>query len=168
MKKILNKKIIMLNEINELLSNSISTAIVNYAKTKSLDIKLLRKELFNNNLKIKVLKNTITKKALINTSSSDLIPYIKGQILMIFSANDVSKHIKIIDNFNKRTNSLKTKAVCVYGKIFIDNEIQKIRNLNSKETEIYNIITTINTPLILLANILKVLIKTKIGEKNVN
>ncbi len=168
MSKILKQKSTMLNEINELVSNSVSTTVINYSKTTSLEIKLLRKELFNNNLKIKVLKNTLTKKALVNTTKKDLIPYITGQILIIFGQDEVFNHINLVNNFNKKNNNLKIKAIYIYNKLFINDDIKKIINLNSKETEIYNIITSIKTPLTLLINILKVLTQTKIGEQNVN
>lgn len=168
MKKILEKKINIVKQINNLSSNSISTAIVEYSKTTSLEIKHLRKALFEKKITAKVIKNTLIKKALINTNNYSLTPHVNGQILMIFSDSEISEHIKIVKDFNTKNSNFKIKAVCIYGKVFIADDIQKIINLNSKETEIYNLMTYLKMPLIKLLHALTIIIQNKKGENNDN
>lgn len=168
MKKLNEKKQRIFNEINNLISNSISTTIINYSNITSLELKYLRQTFFKKNITAKVLKNNLVKKALINTENDKLIPYLSGQILIIFSNNDVSDPIKIIKNFSLKNNNFKIKATCIYGKVFTNDGIQKIINLKSKEDEIYNIIQQLKMPIVKLILILKTLTTLKKGDQNDN
>lgn len=79
MKTTKEKKKNIIKEINNLLINSVSTTILDYSKVTSLELKHIRKALFNKNIKAKVLKNNLIKKALNETANDKLLPYIHGQ-----------------------------------------------------------------------------------------
>lgn len=168
MKTTKEKKTHIIKEINTLLMKSISTTIIDYSKVTSLELKQIRKALFNKNIKAKVLKNNLTKKALIETENNKLLPYITGQILIIFSDFEISEPLKIIKIFNSKNENLKIKATYLYGKVFETAEIHKIVNLRSKEQELQKLIYSLKTPIIRLVQILNNLIKIKNGEKNEN
>lgn len=168
MKTSKEKKAHIIKEINDLITKSISTTIIDFSKVTSLELKQIRKALFNKNIKAKVLKNNLTKKALIETKNNTLLPYINGQILIIFSDFEISEPLKIIKNFNLKNENLKIKATYVYGRIFENTEIQKIINLKSKEQELQKLIYSLKTPMIRLVQTLNTLIKIKNGEKNEN
>jgi large subunit ribosomal protein L10 len=160
MKNTNKKKISLITEINNLSSESISTTVIDYTKVTSLELKQLRKALFNKDIKAKILKNTLTKKALLN-SQKELIPYINGQTLLVFSKTEISIPIKIIKDYAQKATNLKIKAIYVYGKIFKDEGIQQIINLKSKEHEITKIIKYIEMPISKLINVLKIIIEKK-------
>ncbi|HIH2763014.1 MAG TPA: 50S ribosomal protein L10 [Candidatus Azoamicus sp.] len=168
MKTTKEKKTHIIKEINTLLVKSISTTIIDYSKVTSLELKQMRKALFNKNIKAKVLKNNLTKKALIETENNKLLPYITGQILIVFSDTEISEPLKIIKKFNSKNENLKIKATYLYGKVFETTEIHKVVNLRSKEQELQKLIYSLKTPIIRLVQILNNLIKIKNGEKNEN
>lgn len=168
MKNIIKRKASLIKEISDLSTSSISTTLLDYKKVTSLEIKLLRKALLDKDIKAKILKNTLTKKALTNTNNKNLIPYITGQTLMVFSKTDISKPVKIIKEFTSKNDNLKIKAICTYGKIFKDEGIQQIINLKTKEQEISNIVRNIKIPIFNLITVLKIITLTKKGEHNDN
>lgn len=171
MKTTKEKKKNIIKEINNLLINSVSTTILDYSKVTSLELKHIRKALFNKNIKAKVLKNNLIKKALNETANDKLLPYIHGQILIIFSNFEISEPLKIIKDFNSKNKNIKVKATYLYGRIFENKDIQKIIRLNSKEQELQNLIYSLKISVIRLAQILNNLIKIKNnenGEKNEN
>ena len=169
MKNTKEKKKNIITEINNLLLNSVSTTILEYSKVTSLELKHIRKALFNKNIKAKVLKNNLIKKALTETENGKLLPYVHGQILIIFSNSELSEPLKIIKDFNSKNKNIKIKATYLYGRIFENKDINKIIRLNSKEQELQNLIYSLKISVIRLAQILNNLIKIKnneTGEKN--
>lgn len=169
MKNTKEKKKYIITEINNLLLNSVSTTILEYSKVTSLELKHIRKALFNKNIKAKVLKNNLIKKALTETENGKLLPYVHGQILIIFSNSEISEPLKIIKDFNSKNKNIKIKATYLYGRIFENKDINKIIRLNSKEQELQNLIYSLKISVIRLAQILNNLIKIKnneTGEKN--
>ena len=169
MKNTKEKKASIIKDINNLILNSVSTTIIDYSKVTSLELKKIRKDLFNKNIQAKVLKNNLIKKSLIETDNTKLMPYISGQIILIFSNNEISEPLKIIKNYSLKNDNLKIKATYVYGKIFSSIDTQKIINLNSKEQELFNLIYGLKTPMIRLVTLLSNLLKTKKnGENNEN
>ena len=171
MKTTKEKKKNIVKDINNLLANSVSTTILDYSKVTSLELKHIRKALFNRNIKAKVLKNNLIKKALNETENNKLLPYVRGQILIIFSNSEISEPLKIIKDFNSKNENIKIKATYLYGRIFENKDIQKIIRLNSKEQELQNLIYSLKISIIRLAQILNNLIQIKNnenGEKNEN
>lgn len=171
MKTTKEKKKNMIQEINNLLTNSVSTTIIDYSKVTSLELKHMRKALFNKNIKAKVLKNNLTKKALNETNNNKLLPYINGQILIIFSNSEISEPLKIVKKFNSKNENVKIKATYLYGRVFENKDIQKIINLNSKEQELENLVYSLKIHVIRLVQILNNIKKIKNeenGEKNDN
>lgn len=169
MKTTKEKKASIIKDINNLILNSVSTTIIDYSKVTSLELKKIRRDLFNKNIKAKVLKNNLVKKSLIETDNNKLLPYINGQILLLFSNNEISEPLKIIKTYSSKNDNLKIRATYVYGKIFSNIDIQKIINLNSKEQELFNLIYGLKTPIVRLAHILNnLLTMKKNGENNEN
>ncbi len=166
MKNTKEKKASIIKDINNLILNSVSTTIIDYSKVTSLELKKIRKDLFNKNIQAKVLKNNLIKKSLIETDNTKLMPYISGQIILIFSNNEISEPLKIIKNYSLKNDNLKIKATYVYGKIFSSIDTQKIINLNSKEQELFNLMYGLKTPMIRLVILLSNLLKTKKNGEN--
>lgn len=165
MNNILEQKQKIVNEIATLISNSISLTLVDYSKITSLEIKKLRKSLIEKNIKIKVFKNNLTKKALLNNKDI-LIPYVNGQIFIIFNNTENNESLKMINDLGLKNNTFKIKTIYLYGKIFINEDIKKIINLKNKESELEKLILCLKMPIIKLLYILKKLIEIKKGESN--
>ncbi|HFL8824434.1 MAG TPA: 50S ribosomal protein L10 [Candidatus Azoamicus sp. OHIO1] len=157
----IKKKIDIVNDIHELSLKSISTTIVEFKKITSLEIKFLRKELFEKDIKIKVLKNTLTKRAISNTKNEILTKHINGQIFIIFSEKEINLPIKILDKFIKKNANFKIKAICLYGEIYLENDIKKVINTPNKETAILNLISLLNKPLTNLNTVLNLIYENK-------
>jgi large subunit ribosomal protein L10 len=160
MKNTKEKKKNIITEINNLLLNSVSTTILEYSKVTSLELKHIRKALFNKNIKAKVLKNNLIKKALTETENGKLLPYVHGQILIIFSNSELSEPLKIIKDLIQKITILKLKRRIYMGE-YLNKDITKIIRLNSKEQELQNLIYSLKTSVIRLAQILNNLIKLK-------
>ena len=147
MKKNLKKKAKIIEDINKLANNSILTAVINYSNIKSLEIKYIRCALNKNNIITKVIKNTLAKKAFYNTTSKELNKNITGKIITIFSKNEVSTPIKILNNFKDKYNNFKIKSICIHGKLFSEKNINELIKLPNKKQGIQKINMYIKIPI---------------------
>jgi len=155
MKTNTEKKTNILKEITLLAKNSISTIIINYSNIKSLELKYFRKSLFDNKIKAKVLKNTLAKKAFQKTINEKLSKDITGQTLAIFSDNDITSPIKIVNEFRNKYNEIKIKSICIHGTLFSEKNINELINLPNKKNAIIKLNTYIKLPILNMINYLK-------------
>lgn len=143
-----DKKKKIITEINKYSSEAIFTSIIEYKGTKSIDMKYLRKECHENNIIIKVVKNTLATIAFKNTINEKISNDFKNQVLIIFSNNNISTPIKLINNYIKKNKgNLKIKKICLYGKLIENENIDFLINLPDRDTAIYNLISTIQAPI---------------------
>ena len=161
MKNNIEKKKNIISEIELITKNTISTILIDYSKIKSLDINIIRKNLFDKNIIIKVLKNNLAKKAFINTHNKILNNYLKGQILLIFINENEIKLIKKIIKLKNEYDEFKIKFIHLYNKLFKNEDLTYLENLPEKPLSLVNFIRKIKLPLIILIKQLNI-IKTKL------
>jgi len=179
MKKNIENKSKIIQDIKILTENSILTMIVDYSKIKSLEIKYIRRALSEKNITAKVYKNTLAKKAIENTSNDILTKNFSGQMLTIFSKTDIISPIKILNNFRKQYTNLKIKVICIDGKLFFEKNIKELINLPTKKDAIIilniyiklpilNIMRNLKYPYLKLLTLINLISENKKGEHNVN
>jgi len=154
MKKNIKKKINIVNEISILAEEAVMTILIDYSNIKSLDIKYIRRALFEKNIKLKVFKNTLAKTAFQTTIHKHLCEFLSGQTLMIFSKNDITKPIKIIDRLKTKYNEIKIKSLSIYGKLFFEKNIKELKKLPTKEIALTQFSLYIKTPILNITNCL--------------
>lgn len=154
MKKIVKKEKI-LEDINYLSKNSISTIIIDYSRIKSTEMKYIRKSFFENKIDIKVFKNTLLKKCFTNTKNEVLCDNLKGQTLVVFSKIDAILPLKIINDFIKDYEEIKVKSICIYGNVFSKKNIDELINLPNKDTSLIKFKISMIMPLLKFNNSLK-------------
>ena len=155
MKKNINKKIGIVDEINILATEAVMTIAIDYSKIKSLDIKYIRQSLFKKDIKVKVFKNTLAKRAFRNTLNESLSDFFSGQVLMIFSNNDISEPIKMIDRLKTKYNEIKIRSICVYGKLFVEKNIKELINLPDKLGALAQFNMCLKSPVLTIATYIK-------------
>lgn len=152
--KILEKKLIVA-KTHSLIKKSNLIMIIEHLKMKSLEVKRIRNALFKENINVKILKNTLAKKAFQGTHAQILNDNIFGQLMMVFGQDKISVLIKIIDKFRKEYSCLKIRNIYMYGQLFAEKDIKYLINIPTKLTAIYNLVINIKSPIINIINNLK-------------
>lgn len=155
MNKSINRKLDTVKEINALATSAVMTIAVDYSKIKSLEIKHIRRTLFEKHVKIKVFKNTLAKKAFKNTQNELLSTVFSGPILIIFSSKHISDLIRTIDQLKSKYNEIKIKSICIYGNLFFEKDIKELKNIPNMQEAIAKLITYIRLPILNVKNYIK-------------
>jgi large subunit ribosomal protein L10 len=109
----------------------------------------LRRKLFEEGIEMKVVKNTLTRKALeaIGDQYEPLFESLKGPTALMFT-DVANKPAKIIKDFRKSHDKPLVKAAYIDTAIYIgDDELDSLATIKSKEELIGEIIGILQSPM---------------------
>ncbi|HFL8819554.1 MAG TPA: 50S ribosomal protein L10 [Candidatus Azoamicus sp. OHIO2] len=144
----------IVREIQQLAADNLLIALVNFTNVTSLELKEIRQELKNKNIFLKVIKNTLTKKALQNIGNEKLIKYLYCQKLLIFS-NDIKLLVTILYQMNKINNNFKLSALYLYDRIYFYDNYYELSTIGTKEAMLIKFLVVLKTPIIKFINNIK-------------
>ena len=129
----------VIKELNAMASSSIAGAIANYSGLNVSEITELRTKARESGVYLKVVKNTLSKRAFSNTSFECLTESLKGPIIIALSEDDLASPARLFKNFSKDYEQLKTISLAIDGNTFPASELDRIAKLPTKQ-EAYTII----------------------------
>jgi len=146
MKKELKVKIIeqLTSKINE--ANHVYLADI--AELNAGDTSDLRRECFNNDLELTVVKNTLLKEAFEKAEGdySELYPILKGPTSVIFSEQG-NTPAKLIKKFRKNHPKPVLKGAYVEETVYIgDDQVEVLSNIKSKNELIADVVALLQSP----------------------
>ena len=148
-------------DIKKLIEDSKSVVLVDYRGITVSQDTALRKEMRNNNVVYKVLKNTLFKKALKELCISGLDEALNGTTAFAFGMDDETVAPRIVKNAMKDYTSLSVKAGLLSNKAISEGEVKTLANIPGKEQLIAQLLYVLNAPVSSLARAFKA-----IAEKN--
>ena len=98
----------LVQELNTVASSSISAAIADFSGLNVAEITELRTKARESGVYLKVVKNTLSKRALSDTNFECLTENLKGPIIIALSKDDLASPARLFKNFSKDYEQLKT------------------------------------------------------------
>lgn len=132
--KIINQKKEEVSKLAEKIKQAKLVLLTDYRGINVEDVTNLRADLRKVNAEYAVIKNNITKRALLEAGIQGLEEKLEGPTAVIMSNEDYLEPSKIIYNFTKENDFYKIKGGVVEGKAMTAEEIVTLAKLPSKET----------------------------------
>ena len=129
--KILEQKQLVIDEIKEKFNNAKSVVLFDPRGLKVSEVTELRRALRESGSDYKVYKNTLAKRALVD-SGLDLDSYLEGPTAISFSTDELAP-VKILSDFAKTHAALELKAGVVEGKVAGTEELSSYAAIPSRE-----------------------------------
>ena len=142
------EKVKVVEELKGQLNDYKSIYLTDIAGLDAMQTSKLRRECFNSNVKISVVKNTFLERAMSEseTDFGELKDLLKGNTTIMLSESGNSP-AKVIKKFRKDGEKPILKGAFVDEAIYIgDDQIEALFNLKSKEEVIGEIITLLQSP----------------------
>lgn len=140
----------VIEELHEVLKD---TNVLYIADTDGLNAQQtsdLRRACFRNEISIKVVKNTLLKKAMERVEDKDfseIYDSLKGNST-IFISETANAPAKLIQTFRKKTDKPMLKAAWVDSAVFVgDGQLESLANLKSREELIGDIVGLLQSPM---------------------
>jgi len=142
------EKVKVVEELKGQLNGYKSIYLTDIAGLDAMQTSKLRRECFNSNVKLSVVKNTFLERAMSEseTDFGELKDLLKGNTTIMLSESGNSP-AKVIKKFRKDGEKPILKGAFVDEAIYIgDDQIEALFNLKSKEEVIGEIITLLQSP----------------------
>lgn len=136
--------------------------LLNYKKLNAKGMYLLRKSLKSKNANLKVLKNTLVKRAIADSEMKELMGDFKDQIAVSYSNDPVSLS-NVLINFAKDNENLEVKIGFMDGKVMDLATIKSMSALGSMDEVRAKFIGLLKAPGSQLARVLNAY-QTKLSE----
>lgn len=143
------QKVSVVEELTETLSNAGIFYITDTADLNAESISNLRRICFKADIKLKVVKNTMLKKAFEQVEDRDYSEFydlLKGPTALMFSEVG-NAPAKVIKDFRKKHSKPILKGAWIEEAIYIgDEQVENLVNIKSKEELIGEIISLLQSP----------------------
>lgn len=145
----------MINSLNTAFKANPSLFVVEYKGLNVKELEGLRKSLKGNNTELRIVKNTLLKKASLNTDAEKISDLFQGPTAIAICEKDSPVVAKVFVKSLKEIPNLKIKGGLVEGMVVDSSEIERISELPSREELIAQFMGLIVTPLNNFAGSLK-------------
>jgi large subunit ribosomal protein L10 len=135
--------------------NSTASFVIGYKGLTVKQLQTLRKELRQQKGKFKVAKGRLIKRAVEGMEGiSELSPYFKEQIGVVFALQEPPQVAKVLHDFAKKNEGLRLVAGFFDEHVVSSAAIEKIASLPSREVLLAQVCGTLEAPISNLARVL--------------
>lgn len=150
----LQKKIDAVDELKVDFKEAQTAILADYRGVNVADITNLRTKLREANIKYKVAKNTLTKRAAHDVGIEGLDSFLEGPTAIAFSTDPVTV-AKILTEFAKSNKEFEIKTGLLEGKIINVDSIKALADLPSREVLLSRVLSGMMAPLNGMVNVLQ-------------
>ena len=142
--------------VNELISDYKGVnnfIVVSFKGVNTQQANVLRKDLSENDIKLKVVKNSLASIALKEAGVPALGQMLEGPSAITASDNDPVVLIKVLTKWSKEISALKIVGGLIDGEMLSLDDIKTLSAIPSREVVLTQIVFAIQAPMVQLANV---------------
>ena len=155
------EKVAKVAEIQELLSNSKCTILVDFCGLTVAQDTELRKQLREAGVVYKVYKNTLVKRAIAGTEFEPMAEVLEGPNAIAICKEDATAPARVLANFAKTADALELKCGVVEGTYYDATGIAAIANIPSRDELLAKFLGSIQSPITNFARVIKQIAESK-------
>ena len=129
----LNDKKNIVAQINETANQSLSLVIADARGVDVSDMNALRSQARKENIELKVVRNTLAKKAFESTDYACVERILVGPSLFAFSMEDPGSAARLLKGFAKENDNFEIKALAVSGQLLHKEQIDVLAKLPTRD-----------------------------------
>jgi len=141
----LNDKKAVVAEVSAQVANAQTIAIAEYRGIGVVDLTVLRKKARESGVYLRVLKNTLVRRAVAGTSFAGLGDHMVGPLIYSISADPVAA-AKVLNDFAKTNDKLVLKAGSYAGKVLDKAGVQALASIPSREELLSKLLYVMKAP----------------------
>ncbi len=142
----LNDKKAIVAEVSAEVAKAQTLVVAEYRGIEVGDLTTLRKKAREGGVYLRVLKNTLVRRAVAGTPFAELADQMTGPLIYSFSADAVAA-AKVLHDFAKGNDKLVLKAGCYSGKLLDKADVQALASIPSREELLAKLLGVMQAPL---------------------
>lgn len=150
----LEDKKALVTEVSAVAATAVSVVAAEYRGLTVGKMTELRSKARAEDVYMRVVKNTLARKALAGTSFECIGPILKGPLILAFSKNDPGAAARVIKAFAKDNEKLVATAVSLGGQLLSGKELDKVASLPTRLQALATLMGVMKAPIQKLAGTL--------------
>ena len=126
----------VVEQVNAVATNAASVGVAEYRGLNVEQMTNLRNSAIDADVTLRVVKNTLAKRALAETECECIIPALSGQVILGFSQEDPGAVARVFRDFIKDNEALVVKGLGVSGEFVDADQLKRIADLPTKDQAI--------------------------------
>ena len=143
----LDAKKAIVEEVNGVAAAAPSAIAAEYIGLTVTELTELRNAAREAGVYLKVVRNTLARRALENTQFECMRDNLVGPLLLVFSNDEPGSAAKVVRNFAKSNKKLEVKLISLDGNLLEPSEITKLANLPSLDEARSMLLGLLSSPL---------------------
>ena len=125
----LEDKKLFVKEVNAVAGESVSAVAAEYRGLSVAEMTALRKEARNAGVYMRVVKNTLARRAVVGTDFECMQDTLKGPLLLAFAKEDPGAAARVIKDFAKEHSALKAVSLSAGGQLLPASDLERMADL---------------------------------------
>src|SRR5580692_2758203 len=150
----LEDKKALVAEVAEVASKASSVVAAEYRGLSVGQMTELRSKARKSGVYMRVVKNTLARKALAGTSFETVGPKLKGPLVLAFSKDDPGAAARVVKDFAKTNEKLVATLVSLGGQVLPGGDLDKVASLPTREQALSLLLGVLKAPVQKLAGTL--------------
>ena len=142
----LDGKKAVVEEVAQFAAKAYSAVAAEYRGLTVTELTELRKTARETGVYLRVVKNTLAKRAIVGTEFECMSDGLVGPLLIAFSMEDPGSAGRLIHDFAKTHDKLITKIVAIGGQAFDASELARLASLPTRDQAISLLMSVIKAP----------------------
>ncbi|HMV00810.1 MAG TPA: 50S ribosomal protein L10 [Rhodocyclaceae bacterium] len=156
----LDDKKAVVAEVSAQVASAQTIAVAEYRGIEVGDLTVLRKKARESGVYLRVLKNTLVRRAVADTAFAGLAEHMVGPLIYSISADPVAA-AKVLNDFAKTNDKLVLKAGSYAGKVLDQNGVKALASIPSREELLAKLLGVMQAPVSGFAGALAALAKQR-------
>ena len=142
----LEDKKALVAEVAEIAAKAQSVVAAEYRGLTVGQMTELRAKARKQGVYMRVVKNTLARKALAGTSFESVGPKLKGPLVLAFSKDDPGAAARVVKDFAKANDKLVATLVSLGGQVLSAKDLDAVANLPTREQALAMLMGTLKAP----------------------
>ena len=142
----LKEKQAIVSEVNETASQALSAVMADYRGVSVSGMTELRKTAREAGVQVRVIRNTIAKRAFEGTDFECMNKVMLGPNILAFSLEDPGAGARLFKNFAKENEAFEIKALSVGGKLLSADQIDALAKLPTRDEALAMMMAVMQAP----------------------
>ena len=143
----LDDKKALVAEVKKLAAGAQSVVAAQYRGITVTQMTDLRSKARAKGVSMRVVKNTLARKALVGTAFENIGPGLKGPLVLAFSKDDPGAAARVIKDFAKANEKLIATLISLGGPVLPASDLEKVANLPTRDQALSMLLGTLKAPI---------------------
>jgi large subunit ribosomal protein L10 len=143
----LEDKKALVQEVAQVAAESQSVVAAEYRGITVSQMTELRAKAREQGVYMRVVKNTLARRAVAGTSFEAIGPKLKGPLVLAFSKDDPGAAARVVKEFAKANDKLVASLVSLGGQVLPGSELERVASLPTREQALSMFLGTLKAPI---------------------